>query len=215
MDKFTNIFHASTGTYIIIACLLIIILIQFLLLRRLRKLFRRLSDVYYKGEKLNYLKLVERIIFSRELYTSSASDEVVNMIHNYIRDLFKDLRVFIHVTNEKEIADSILKEGFKYSENFHKSSEEVTDNIVDLKYKLQIYKNYGKFVIIIGIPLKLNKVTKPGELKLDKDIFVEYGISEYNPANELSYKLPSRFVRGYVDTGNMQIVNNELFKINK
>lgn len=215
MNNFTEIFHASTGTFIIIACLLIIILAQFLMLRRLRKLFRRLSDVYYKGEKLNYLKLVERIIFSRELYTSSASDEVINLIHNYIGELFKDLRVFIHVTNEKEIADNILKEGFKYSENFHKSSEEVTDNIIDLKYKLQIYKNYGKFVIIICIPLKLHKVTKPGELKLDKDIFVEYGISEYNPANELSYKLPSRFVRGYVDTGNMQIVNNELFKIEK
>jgi len=207
-----NIIHFNTIVYFIISCLLIIVLIQFILILKYRKLFKKLSLAFFKNEKLRFTKLVERIIFSRELYTSRASDEAVELIFNFIKDISDEARVFIHVTKEKEIAESILSEGFKYSDSLSKSSEEVTANIIDLKYKLQIYKNYGKYVIIICVPRKISQENIKKEVKMDKDIFVEYGISEYNLSTDLSYKLPSKYIRAYIDTEKMKIVENELFK---
>jgi hypothetical protein len=198
---------------IAVACLLIIMLILFIKLYRINKMLKKVSVLYGGDKNLSYKRLIDRIIFSRELYTTKPSNEIVELIYNYIKDFFVDLRVFIHVTNDKEIADKILAEGFKYSENFYKSSEEISSNIVDLSYKLQIYRHYGKFVVVICIPKKINPVKQTKSLHWDKDFLVENGLSEFNPENELNYKLQARYIRGYVDINNLKIVENELFQI--
>ena len=213
MNTYTDILNERIVISLIILVLMLIILIQFFRLSKLNKMYRKLSDAFGKGEKMNYAKLVNRIIFSKELYTPRTSNEVVDMIHNYIKGLFIDLRVFIHITNDKEIAENILAEGFRYSENFHKSSEEISDNLVDLNYKLQIYKYYGKFVVIMCVPRNLPQDSKAKELKRNKDFFVENGICEYDQNEDQSYTLPSRFVKGYADISEMKIINNSLYQI--
>lgn len=191
---------------------LIIMLMQFLTIRKFKKLFNDLSIAFAQDKNLDYVALVDWIIRSRELFKQGPSKATVHLISEYINGLFAESVVFIHVTNKKETADKILKEGFKYSEDFFKSSEEISFSPFDLTYKLQIYKHYGNYVMVICIPKELYYGAKISGIKSDRDTFVDYGISEYNPDDKLCYTMSNRFVRGYVDIANKQIVENELFK---
>lgn len=176
-----------------------------------KKLFKELSAIFGKDKNIDYNSLAERIIQSRELYRAGPSIEVVDMISDYIKSIIRDSRVFIHIAPDKTTAESIMKEGFRYSEDFHKSSEEISSDLSDLTYKLQLYRPYGKFVIVLGIPRYLLKETNGELLTGTKDILAEYGISEYDPGNEMSYTLPPRFVSGYADIENHKIIKNKLF----
>jgi hypothetical protein len=140
---------------------------------------------------------------------------MIDKISTCIKKIIDDSRVFIHIAPDKVTAESIIKEGFKYSEDFHKSSEEISSTLSDLTYKLQIYRPYGKYVIILGIPRNLFKETNGEVLPGIKDSLAEYGISEYNPGNEMCYTLPPRFVCGYADMENQKIVENKLFRTQK
>jgi hypothetical protein len=215
MNHYLNISPSFICVYLVAVFLLIVTIIQFFTIIKFKNLFKDLSNAYSKDKKLSYIALVDRIIHYRNVNVPLPSIEVIELISNYIKDLFVSSRVFIHLTNDKEIADKILAEGFKYSENFYKSSEELTPDQIDLRYKIQIHKYYGKFVIIMCIPNSLYQMSRTEDLTLKKDILAEFGISEYNPNNELSYKLPSRYIKGYIDISKKQIVENLSFQIDK
>lgn len=215
MNIFIQDSVAIIGLFIMLIGVFAIMVIQFFRIRMFRKLFKELSAVYSRDKNLDYNSLVESIIQSKELYHAGSSLEVIEMISNYIKKIIAGSRVFIHIAPDKATAESIIHDGFKYSEDFHKSSEEISSNLSDLTYKLQIYRPYGKFVIILCIPKNL--FTEPdGKIFTgEKDVLVEYGISEYNPGNEMMYTLPPRFVCGYADIENKKIVENKLFSIQK
>jgi len=188
-----------------------ILILQFFRIRMFRKLFRELSAVFSKDRKLDYTSLVEKIILSREIYRAGPAIEVTDLIQNYIKRITGDSRVFIHVAPDKATAECIIKEGFKYSDDFHRSSEEISSDHSDLAYKLQICRPYGKFVMILCIPKHLLQPTNGSVLTGKKDFLAEYGISVQNPDNELSYTLPTRFVCGYIDIDTHTIVENKRF----
>jgi len=213
MNFFANESAMITGLLIILAGAVIIMLVQYYRIRMFRRLFRELSAVFGKDKNLDYNLLIERIIHSREFYRAGPSIAVIDLISNYIKGIIDDSRVFIHIAPDKVTAESIIKEGFKYSEDFHKSSEEISSDLSDLTYKLQIYRPYGKFVVILCIPRNLFKETVGETLTGTKDFLAEHGISEYNPGDEMNYTLPPRFVRGFIDTENQIIVENKLFGI--
>jgi hypothetical protein len=200
-------------TYFIIFLLLIAVIFQVFTINKYRRLFRELSNEFSKDKELGYAELIDRIISYREVNRPVPPSEVIELISNYVKELFVTSRVFIHLTNNKEIAEKIMAEGFMYSESFYKSSEEISPNQIDLIYKLQIYKFYGNFVIIMCIPYNLFQNIDKEKLgkSLDQDILSDYGISEYYPDMNLGYKLPSRFVRGYIDLSTKQIVENPSF----
>ena len=212
-----DIFNEITAPLVIILIITgaVIILVQARKISKYKGLIKELSEVFNKDKNLSETALIEKIIHSKEEYVPGPTNEIVNLISNYIKNLFNDSKVFIHITEDKEIAERIITEGFKYSEDFYKSSEELSPTLYDLAYKLQLYKYYGNFVIIMCIPKKLYFTANKAGTKGNRDYLSEYGISEYNPENELSYKLPSRFVKGYVDISNKVIISNELFEINK
>jgi hypothetical protein len=140
------------------------------------------------------------------------SKKINDLVFNAVKNLFNDHNIYIHVTNNQSVADNILKEGFKYSEDFYKSSSEISNDPVDLAYKLQLYKGYGRYIIIMCIPKELYKAAKKQSAQTDSDLLSEYGISEYNPEDELSYKLPPGFVRGYINIEKEKIIDNTLFQ---
>jgi hypothetical protein len=200
------------GIFAVIIGLLAIILVQFFRIRMFRRLFRELFSVFARDKKLDYHSLVERIIHSKEFYRAGPSIEVIDLISRYIQGIIGNSRVFIHVTPDQVIAESIMKEGFKYSEDFHKSSEEISSDLSDLAYKLQIYRPYGKYVMILCIPRNLFKEMNSELITGSNDFLAECGISEYNPGDELSYILPPKYVCGYADIENLKIVENKFFR---
>jgi hypothetical protein len=212
-----NLFDHESASIIVlftaIVGVLAILIIQFFRIRMFRKWFRELSAVFSRDKKLDYPSLVEKIIQSKEIYRAGPAIEVTDLIQNYIKRITGDSRVFIHVAPDKATAESIVKEGFKYSDDFHRSSEEISSDLSDLAYKLQICRPFGKFVMILCIPKDLLHASNGSVVTGKQDFLAEHGISEYNPDHEPSYTLPTRFVCGYIDIDTHTIVENKRFSI--
>jgi hypothetical protein len=200
-----------TVLYLLIFLLLLISFKQFLTIRKYKKLFNRLSEVYSKDKNTDVASLVQKIIVYGQLNRPLPPSEVIEMISDYIKDFFATSRVFIHITNDKNIAENILAEGFMYSEDFYRSTEEISNEKIDLIYKLYLHKFYGKYLIIMSIPSNLFlKAKQDNTARKDIDLLAEIGISEYYPDNDLHYKLSSKYVSGYVDIDRKQIIKNPL-----
>lgn len=211
MTNIGSTFLPILAIYLIAAGMLILMLVQFFMIRKYKKLFKDLTEVFSKNQQIDYMTLVEKIIRSKQYNIPAPSRETVEMIFQYMQGLFDHSRVFIHVTNDKEIADKILHEGFKYSEDFYHSTEEVSPDLVDLTYKLQLYKHYGNYVVIMSIPKSLFDERKEKKINWSNDFLMEYGISEFNGSEELCYKLPPEYIKGYVDVEGKKIVNKKNF----
>ncbi len=196
----------------VIVVLLIIIFVQYGNIREYKNGFKRLSDVYNNSKTTHYDALINKIIHYKKHFMPAPSKKINDLLFNAVTPLFKDHKIFIHVTNDQFIAEKILTEGFKYSEDFYKTSTEISNDPVELAYKLQLYKGYGNYIIIICIPKGLYKAVRKQSALTDSDLLSEYGISEYNPDDELSYKLPPGFVKGYINIEKTLLIENTLFQ---
>lgn len=123
---------------------------------------------------------------------------------------------FIHYTREKQVADKIVKEGFKYIESFHNSAEQVTNDKLDFLYKHNIYKPYGNHIVIIGIAR--NVFDKYAAMVREKGLnaYIENILSETPPeydeeAEEYRYTLPRQFIKGYANYISGEMVSNPDF----
>lgn len=211
MNSISEIYFRCPAAFIIIGLLIITNVILALILRNYLRMFRKLIKAFSKNEKLSNYTLLNRILFLKNLYITGPTNEAVDLIHGYIKNHINTFRIFIHVTNKSEIAEKIIEDGLRYSDNFFKSAEEISGSEVDLNYKLQLYKHYGKFVMILCIPRELRKERKDNTSLIDKDYFVEQGICVYEPGNELCYRLPSTYVKGYVNIETLTIKDNPEF----
>jgi hypothetical protein len=200
------------NSYLTIALLLIIVAIQYVQIRNSKTLFKNLSDAFNNGKKIDNQSLVERIIGYKKVYTNKPDIKSIELISNFINEFFSSSRVFIHHTNDIEIARKIISEGFLYAESFYKSTEELTSNEIDIIYKMQLYKYYGNYVIVICIPNLLFQQTKKEDINWDNDILEEIGVSESYCQNDFNYKLPSKYIKGYIDISNNQVVDNSGFE---
>lgn len=119
---------------------------------------------------------------------------------------------FIHYTREKQVVDSILKNGFKYIESFHNSAEQVINDKLDFMYKHNMYKPYGNYIVAIGIAKSV--FDKYADLIRNKgvNIFIENILCDSPPefddeAEEYRFTLPLQYVKGYVN-----YITGETFK---
>ncbi len=126
---------------------------------------------------------------------------------------------FIHYTREREVAEKIINEGFKYIESFHNSAEQVINDRLDLLYKHNIYKPYGNNIVILGISRSIfDKYAQKLRLK-GINIYIENIFSEIPPeyneeAEEYSYTLPRQFIKGFANYITGEMVRNPVFNPN-
>jgi hypothetical protein len=200
---------------IVIACFLVIFVFRFILYRKIRITSTKASIKSNITQKLSQIKRIDKLVQSTNSTDAAPSKDSIDIIAKFINELFANYKVYIHVTKDKINADNIINEGFKYAENFFKTTEEVSSNIIILTYKLQLVKNYGKYVVIICIPKEIFQSATTNELKLNSDLLAECGISEFTPNEELHFTLPSRYVRGYIDINSNQIFDNKLFEFER
>ncbi len=148
-------------------------------------------------------------------FTKSQQKQSSNRIsESVVKFIFGELinsKVFIHYTREKSTADNILKAGFKYSDSIYKTTQEVINNPIDLTYKLQLYKPYGDYLIVISIPTYIFDFAEKNTRSYKQAILIDQVLSKYNPAEDLDYTLPATFIRGYVNVESNTIVENNAY----
>lgn len=140
-------------------------------------------------------------------------------VKSYLFDGEEKLKIFVHYTKEETIARKIFQEGFKFIESFDKTAESVVNDMVDLTYKHNVKKYYGKFIVVICISNeiyeKYDSILK--ELKLP-NTQVEQILNEIQPSindnMDEVYVLSNHFIKGYINYETGEIVNNPGFNPN-
>lgn len=131
-------------------------------------------------------------------------------LSHFIKILVKECRVFIHRTQTIENAESILKEGLIYVQNFHKVTQEIGNDVErDLEANDLFLRNYGSNIIIIAIPKSFKgHIHELTETVSEEE--VERLISHVDIEDvefEEIFKLPNQYIKA--------LYTNKQFKVNE
>lgn len=189
-----------------------IVIIQFYKFKNNKKLLKRISNTIGINllRKYGYVELEEKVIQNhnqKDLKKSSISEKVKDFINSRLTDS----KVYIHFTSRKEVATKIILEGFKYSESIYKTTQEVIQNSVDLNYKLQLYRPYGNFLVVISIPKDLYEFSNSYIKSNAQFSLIDNILSDYFKDEDLEFKLPAEFMLGFIDMENSKIFKNDLY----
>lgn len=176
----------------------------------------KIQKIDKKIEKEDILKFLNKLE-NTSISSLISKDHIFNDdIMKYIYESEIENKIFTHYTKEKLIADTIIKEGFKFVDSFHKTAEGLYKDKITFVYKHNLRKQYGNYIVIIAISNdlydyysnELKKTSKP-------NLYVEHVLSEYitnsNEDLEIGYLLPSQFVKGYINNETGEIINNPNF----
>ena len=164
-------------------------------------------------EMTEYLKEMQKI----EKYSSYFSDRLLDGSSlNFILENDKDMVTYMHYTKEEADADSILQEGFKFTESFYKTALPLSKDKLDLRIKHSSRKYYGDFIIIICIS---NDIVNFYSMEIEKAGIKNYTFENVltetppksNENSDLVYLLSSRFMKGYINHRTGKIVRNTGF----
>lgn len=124
-----------------------------------------------------------------------------------------DSKIFLHYTKDEITAKKISKEGLLFTDSFEKTVEQVINDSVDLNYKHNIRKYYGKYVVVICIPnevynhyneeLKLLDKTNSQPEKVLSDI-----PSFFNDNDDEVFTLSKSFIKGFINYETGLTTNN-------
>jgi hypothetical protein len=142
-----------------------------------------------------------------------------NRISNFLFENDKQIKLFLHYTPRKDVADKILKEGFKFVNSFYKTAEYIYNDDLYLVHRHHEHKQYGKYVMVICISKDTYDYFS-GELsKLKaKNISVEQILTKepsYKDENSDDiYIFPKQFIKGYFNYTDGTIITNPDFNLN-
>jgi len=136
-------------------------------------------------------------------------------LKKFLADEIENSIIYIHYTNSQSIADKIIKEGFKFSESFHKTAEQISRDLKDLDYKHQIRKYFGNYIVILAIRKDVFSFYEK-ELNLFdvKSLSIEHMVSHKlfdDETGDEIYLLPNNFVKGYFDFQSGDFTGNPKF----
>jgi hypothetical protein len=135
---------------------------------------------------------------------------------NFILDNERDTKIYIHYTKDENDAKSILRQGFKFVDSFHKTALPISNDKLDLMIKHNSRKYFGDFIIIISIS---NDIVKHYSAELEKteikNYYFENVLTETTPVkndnSDLEYLLPLQYIKGYINHRTGQIISNPSF----
>lgn len=130
-----------------------------------------------------------------------------------------DSKIFVHYTKDELTAKKINREGFKFIETFEKTAEQVFNDSVDLNYKHNIRKYYGKYIVVICIANEIYDHFSEELRLLNKQNtqpeHVLSGIPSFiNEYDEEVFTISNQFVKGYINHETGAIIPNPRFTPN-
>ncbi|SRR6056297_210275 len=179
----------------------------------IEKQLRRIEE---EGDVRNFKELMNKIS-SSDYEQRNTRDEILEP--EILDFIFKDeekQKIFIHYTREKENAEKILEDGFKFVNTFYKTAEEVRNDSTDLIYKHNRHKSFGKYVIVICIDKSIyNKYLKETYNYSTYDLFVEQLLTAEEPVlnqeSDWVYKLHPKFIKGFFNYETGDVHPNKIF----
>ena len=222
----SSLLNSVIFSYLVLGLFIILIIIIGYLYLQLKKkdnyiqlIFNKLhiQDPEIKKEELSNILSKLQIV---ELTKIVTKDKFFNdNILNYIFKDTKDKKLFLHYTQEKTIADKVLKEGFQFRYSFYKTAYKITLDRLDLIYKHSRSKYFGKNVLILSISTKIyNYYTEELKKISPPEAFVEQILSEAPPFhdenNDVVYALSNKFVKGYFNYETGEMTDNPEFNPN-
>ena len=141
-------------------------------------------------------------------------------IKKFILHDVNEINTYIHYTAEEEVAKKILKEGFKFSSNFHKTAELITNDEVELVYKHSLRKLYGNYIVIICISKKIfdyyiNELKDKNKHNIVsvEQILVEKPVEKDDNLEDI-FTLSNKYIKGYINYISGEITKNPEFDPN-
>jgi hypothetical protein len=141
-----------------------------------------------------------------------------NKVRNFLFENDKKTKLFLHYTPRQDIANKILKEGFKFVNSFYKTAEYIYNDDLYLVHRHHEHKQYGNYVIVICISRDTYDYfsNKLGKLRA-KNISVEQILTKtpsYKDENSDDiYTCPKQFIKGYFNYTNGTITANPEFNL--
>ncbi len=131
----------------------------------------------------------------------------------------KDSKIFVHYTKDEKIARKIFEGGFMFVDSFEKTAEQIINDSVDLTYKHNIRKYYGKYIIVICIANDIyNHYDEELKQISKQNIQVEQVLTDipscFNDNMDEVFTLSKRFIKGYVNYETGEILGNTHFNPN-
>lgn len=165
------------------------------------------------GELMSFFTEVRKVEHYRALFNDKLFEEkpLAFLLGNE-----KNSRIYIHYTREESVADSILKTGFIFVDSFYKTAQPVSQDRLDLLMKHNSRKSFGNYLMIICIG---NSIAERYLAEIDrnrlKNVNLENLLTDVPPAKndngDMTYILPNRFVKGYINHQTGEIVSNSEF----
>jgi len=141
---------------------------------------------------MKHIKLFEKIL-------TSPMVEILDHIYD-IGSGGKRFYTYLHTTDE-DTCKKVLEDGFEFY-IFCLTTDEISNDVDTLNFKLSMRKAYGDCVIVMQF---LHFI----------DDGIDMAIKEpyYNEEEDLIYTLPSKYVRGFFNKETGEFVDNPTFEL--
>ena len=141
-----------------------------------------------------------------------------NKVSNFLFENDKKTKLFIHYTPRQDVANKILKEGFKFVNSFYKTAEYIYNDDLYLVHRHHLHKQYGNYVIVICISKdKYDHYSNElGKLRA-KNISIEQILTKTPPYKDENsddvYTFPKQVIKGYFNYTDGTITPNPEFNL--
>ena len=141
-------------------------------------------------------------------------DELSDEVGAFILPDSDRVEMFSHRTFSKEIADKILEEGFRFRDSFQKTTDQIVNDIVYIRYWDGLRKHYGSYIVIIAFAKSVYQHIME---RLNPKFEIQQALSTISdPSSEddledCVYLLPRQYVKGYINRESGEMKRNEDF----
>lgn len=198
-----------------------IIFLQFQLNKKsqlIKTMVGKLTKLEKEWDSDHVLNLLEKLRLLSSETTLKRDKLFDDSVMKFLFSNDKDSKIFVHYTKDVAVAKKIFTEGFMFVDSFEKTAEQIINDSVDLTYKHNVRKYYGKYIIIISISNEIYNKYDEELKKINKpNTQVEQVLTDVTPCfsdNDEIFTLSKHFIKGYVNYETGEIAVNPNFDPN-